>query len=1000
MAAPARASTIISPEAVASVPAAWSAGSVAGAVAGRMAVAATADLAAAEPAAAVAGSAAAAAAIRSPEPAASGPAVAGPEKPRTSSFSGGGGGGLGAGADIFVAQGGILTIGVVGLNAGLVAGGSAGSQSAGISPGTVLPTAGQAFGNGIFLQGNQSITFAPPSGVTTAISSIIADMNGSIAGSGGAGSVIMNGAGTLKLAVAEPYTGGTRIGNGTLELVTPKAAGTGNIGFGAVAPGGPAVLQIDTLAQPTNTITGLGTGDTIDLRALPFVSGATAKIADNKLTVTSGGQSVTLNVQSANAALNATPDGSGGTDVSLFFPVITNVRQLNADLASIAGTTTAQKFTIGASFVLTDPLLAVNLGAGGSLTINGGGFTLNGAQAQRGFIVYSGNVTINDLSLDNMRATGGAGGKAANPGGGGAGLGGGLLIASGGAVTLNNVNFSNDSAIGGAGGNYFNVGFAGGGGGGLGGNGGGGLPDGLDFTYDGGGGGVGSPLGLASSARGGQNGLIAGRGFGGIVPGAAGGGNGGQGTLGGIAGGGGGDAGRGDGGGGGIGGQAGNSAGNYGGNGGWGGGGGGGGSGFFDKTLGGGSGGFGGGAGGAANSAHTGGFGGGGGGGGDSPGVAGFGGGAGGGSNFGGGGGGAGFGGDVFVEQGGKLTIAGGTLGIGTVTGGAGGNGRTPPSNNGKPGIAAGGGIFEQGNQAITFAPGGGQTLTVQGVIADENSISPGAGAGSVVVDGDGVVKLVANNSYTGGTSLESGTLELVSRWAAGTGAITFGAGTSSETLRLDYVTPEATAISQVIQSLGSGVSRIYLPNVSANDITFESDIGTRLTFKAGNTTYTFSNLGEAAGDTINAADIVADKSGHGVDIVATPGHVRNASSPANHAGTGGETVTPSDISAALAFDSRSPTFLDSSTAPSIDDQLGGLAVNGGTEIFRSIGNERSAVADLTGSVTKAAGVVPVSISDGMGASLPASGAGQSANHLAVAPWALHIGDVYNGLPA
>ena len=77
--------------------------------------------------------------------------------------------------------------------------------------------------------------------------------------------------------------------------------------------------------------------------------------------------------------------------------------------------------------------------------------------------------------------------------------------------------------------------------------------------------------------------------------------------------------------------------------------------------------------------------------------------------------------------------------------------------------------------------------------------------------------------------------------------------------MQLDYVTPKEATISQAIQSLGSGVSRIYLPNVSAQDLTFESDTGTRLTFKAGHTIYTFSNLGETAGDTINAADIVAD---------------------------------------------------------------------------------------------------------------------------------------------
>jgi hypothetical protein len=68
----------------------------------------------------------------------------------------------------------------------------------------------------------------------------------------------------------------------------------------------------------------------------------------------------------------------------------------------------------------------------------------------------------------------------------------------------------------------------------------------------------------------------------------------------------------------------------------------------------------------------------------------------------------------------------------GSVTGGAGGNGRTA-NNGGQAGKAEGTTIFEQGKQAVTFASGSGQILTVQGGIADENSISPGAGAGSAI---------------------------------------------------------------------------------------------------------------------------------------------------------------------------------------------------------------------------------------------------------------------------
>jgi hypothetical protein len=54
------------------------------------------------------------------------------------------------------------------------------------------------------------------------------------------------------------------------------------------------------------------------------------------------------------------------------------------------------------------------------LTINGGSNTLDGGKAQRGFFVYSGTVTIENVTIENAIAQGGGGGSS---GGGGAGLG-------------------------------------------------------------------------------------------------------------------------------------------------------------------------------------------------------------------------------------------------------------------------------------------------------------------------------------------------------------------------------------------------------------------------------------------------------------------------------------------------------------------------------------------------------------------------------------------------
>jgi hypothetical protein len=58
-----------------------------------------------------------------------------------------------------------------------------------------------------------------------------------------------------------------------------------------------------------------------------------------------------------------------------------------------------------------------------NLTISGNNSTLNGGGSQRGFFIYAGPVSINDLAIINTYAVGGAGGNAAGDGGGGGGMG-------------------------------------------------------------------------------------------------------------------------------------------------------------------------------------------------------------------------------------------------------------------------------------------------------------------------------------------------------------------------------------------------------------------------------------------------------------------------------------------------------------------------------------------------------------------------------------------------
>ncbi|SDP50916.1 Ig-like domain-containing protein [Afipia sp. GAS231] len=437
-------------------------------------------------------------------------------------------------------------------------------------------------------------------------------------------------------------------------------------------------------------------------------------------------------------------------------------------------------FNVVGDLTLTDQLPAFNLPQGASLTINGNHHTLD-AHGNPGLFVYAGDVEIDDLSVVNAVSRGGS---SIFYGGGGAGLGGGLFIASAGHVTLSDVNFGNDQAVGGNSSysSYFMQQLGGGGGlnGGAGGfTGGGGIgvhANGAGNHYLNG---AHTPAGtgivLGAAAGGSRTGDINSP----IYLGGANGGGGGQGTgfyttssgYWGIAG-----YGR-PGSGGGIGGAAGTAT--VGGTGGFGGGGAGGGW-IYPGPGSGGAGGFGGGGGAGGPSGGTGGFG--GGGGGSSYGNAGNGGFGGANGNGSYGGGGLGAGGAIFVQQGGSLTFAGsGSEQSDGVTGGLG----VVYGNNGS---AYGSGIFLQGDQSITFAPDAGKSITLSGNIADmtgSHDHTGQTGTGTLVLDGAGTLVLSGNNTFTGGVTLDSGRLDVASAHGAGSGDVRFTSGAAA-TLEID----------------------------------------------------------------------------------------------------------------------------------------------------------------------------------------------------------------------
>ena len=106
----------------------------------------------------------------------------------------------------------------------------------------------------------------------------------------------------------------------------------------------------------------------------------------------------------------------------------------------------------------------------------------------------------------------------------------------------------------------------------------------------------------------------------------------------------------------------------------------------------------------------------------------------------------------IFLfEQGGTLTLEGGTLSGGSVTGGAGGAGTIVGGTNGQ---AFGSGIFLQGSGAtLTPSLASAQTETIADVITDQTgSGGTGANAGSwsLALNSAGTLVLAAPDSYSG----------------------------------------------------------------------------------------------------------------------------------------------------------------------------------------------------------------------------------------------------------
>jgi hypothetical protein len=212
---------------------------------------------------------------------------------------GAGGGGLGAGGDIFVAQGGSLTVDGGLLSEGTVAGGSSHAQSGG------------AYGSGIFLQGNETITLDAPANTALTVAGVIADQTGS-GGAGataGVGKIVIGAGGTVQLSAKNTFVGGIAIAGGTLDLAHTSAAGTGAISFDGA--GGLAFTAADA---PANAILDFTFGDTITVDG--FVATGSSE-PSGMLVLTGAGGPVALKLPGADLAAVRVGTSADSTTITM-----------------------------------------------------------------------------------------------------------------------------------------------------------------------------------------------------------------------------------------------------------------------------------------------------------------------------------------------------------------------------------------------------------------------------------------------------------------------------------------------------------------------------------------------------------------------------------------------------------------------------------------------------------------------------------------------------------
>ncbi len=260
--------------------------------------------------------------------------------------------------------------------------------------------------------------------------------------------------------------------------------------------------------------------------------------------------------------------------------------------------------------------------------------------------------------------------------------------------------------------------------------------------------------------------------------------------------------------------------------------------------------------------------------------------------------------------------------------------------------------VKNTGGSAVTLAIGdAGDSTNYGGTIEDG-----GAGSLAIVKQGLSQLELYGVNTYSGGTTLSGGTLELnaattvasghITSGAAGTGAITFA---GAAILRLDAPTIDQTAGAThgetyyTISGFAAG-DTIDVRDAagSVDTATYNASLGT-LTLTNGGTTEAILHIGTAyAGYTFNAA---YDSHG-GTDITVT------APAPSGGGGGGGTTTPPA---ADQTGTGGADTLTAGAGASTVSGGAGDDHINGGAGsavLYGNTGNDTITLFSYTGGST------------------------------------------------